>query len=365
MPSPEYCTIYHPSYLPKENWAKLQLLFWDKIYRIVPYPMNNKYGDSKIEEIFKIDPKWLPAISPDGSDLQYFNDHQTSIQKAFDQIKAVANGEFNELDSFGVHPMKAPAWLFAYLEKLKLAKLSNNNDDEYTTEHHLIHPYAGELILSCLSDSIAHRRAINSITDREYNYCLTAANNINNNRNHKQIEPIESSLAFTIFEITIPNGIEKLSFQDVIKLRNDYHDLRSAFHKTMLNFSEEYKLDQIFDEKTAKEKFEACVKDYLEEHRKFNSIKGKSIRFINDWKTQVIGISLGAIATALTGGAAVPLIFSFGGISFSAVSQILQSKAPYEENKSFQYLQKLNKAIDTKEVVKNIQQFIYPVHGLV
>jgi hypothetical protein len=364
MPNPIYSTVYHPSYLPKKNWTKLQLLFWDKIYRIVPYPMNKEFGDEKVEEIFNIAPEWLPTISPDGSDLQYFDEHESSIKKAFDQLKGKAGEKFNDLGNFGVHPMKAPQWLFEYLENLGLAQLSKNIIGGYTTSHHLVHPYAGELILSCLSDSIAQRRALNSITDRENNYCLTVANNISPSLNLRFTEPIESRLAFSIFETSIPNDLEKLTFKEIFKLRDDYGDLRKAFHKTMLNLSEEYKLKQIIDVKTAKDQFESCVKDYLEELRKFNSMKGQSIRFINDWKTQVIGVSLGAIATAITGGATVPLIFSFGGISFSAVSQILKSREQNYGQQSFQYLQKLNEAIDAKEVVKNILEFSYPVHGL-
>ncbi len=64
MSTTSFDALFHPSYIPTESWAKVQLLLWDRLYRIVPDDMQDKFGDEYINRVFGVYPEYYAYVVP-------------------------------------------------------------------------------------------------------------------------------------------------------------------------------------------------------------------------------------------------------------------------------------------------------------
>lgn len=362
MPDKKYEALYHPLYLPDENWTKLQLLFWDKIARIVPYPMQSLFGDSIIEEKFKIDPNILPPLEPYSEDLKYFDNHIEQIKRAFDSIKQNKLVKFDSLENFGVHPGKAPDWIFKYLEKLELAKLIEIGDKNWSKSHHNVNPIAGELILSCLGSSMAKRNNLHSITNIENNFYLTAINNLNSSAEGKAEELVNCNIGLSILEAKVPRDLHNISFQDILKFKSDYQPLKESFHKVMEDLNDINNYKGIKNQKEFKDFIESRVANYKKEYDKFDGLTQRSLKFIRDWKVQAIGSTIGTFGKDIAGERVIlGNVLKAVGYGLSMIGKIPIKNFGEEKEKSFQYLQFIGKTIEAKNAIESIKPYLLKV----
>lgn len=354
--------LYYPSYVPSPAWLKLQLLFWDSVYRIVPKPMQTQYGDDFIEATFGIDPKWAPALSPEDSDLYYFEQHQSSIQRAFEQISSTSKLQYLPSDlAYGVHPGKSLEWVFDSLSKLGLSSKVPIEHPELMDKHYMVHPEAGKLILSCLASNLARRRNFAPITDQESQFFLTAANEVNRNLADRPSSSITASLGLTILHTLVPSNLDQLSFHDVISLRDDYGDLRKAFHEVVSKLSDKFGLEDIIDRQQADLMIQECVHEYLNEYERFNSVTKRSIRVVTDWRTQSFGSFLGMLGTYLAGGRTAGIVVGLGAASLTLANQLFSNKEKSDLEKSFHFIQQLNSEINASNNLVGIKPFLIGV----
>lgn len=358
MLEPKFKSLYYPSYIPDRDWLKLQLLFWDQVQRIVPNQMQDKYGDNFIASNFNIDPILSPAISPEYDDLSYFDKHEASIRKAFIKIKKESEKPFDIYGNYwGVHPQKAPEWVFQNLEELGLARINEIEPDEWHEGHHLVHPDAGGLILSCLGSKLAKRHGFEPVTDHEFSFYITAANEINENQSDRSNITIEDTLGAMILKSLVPSRLDKIKFSDILKIREDYEELRIGFHKTIRNISET-RLEKIVDKKRTEEELRACLSEYLEAYNKFFKIKERLKRIIKDWRTQAFGISIGALGAYFAGGPTESLYLGLGGASVSLMGVLTSEKVQSDEEKSCYYINAIRKYLEATNCIMGLRPFL-------
>lgn len=345
----QHTLLYYPSYLPNPDWLKLQLLLWDSVHRIVPQAMQQQYGDECVSERLGIDPKWAPAVSPNYSDLSYFDRHRPSIEMAFRQIRATASPDYESAEAlYGVHPQKAPEWVFQALFDLGLGNKEPEKHRRWTEEHYMVHPEAGKLILSCLASNVAHRRNFAPITNEESQFYLTAANEVNRTLSDRKNSSMTASLGMLVLKTLVPTNLHRLSFADVISLRDEYGDLRRAFHSVITKITDKFGLEKIIDKDQANATLEECVSEYTKEYDRFNSVTRKTIRTITDWKTQSSAASVGALGAYLAGGPLGAVIFTLGAAGFALAGMLLSDKEKSDMTKSFHYIQRLDEEMDLK-----------------
>ena len=176
-------------------------------------------------------------------------------------------------------------------------------------------------------------------------------------------DSIESTLGYLILKAKVPKYLNKISFSDIVRIRNDYDDLKKAFHNSVRKIVKDNEIDKIIDVKVVKDKLEDVAKDFIDEYDRFNSYSGRFMRTIKDWRVQTIGLSLGAIAKGLASKDPASLSFGLSGITISILGKIPIGKKNIK-NQSFHYLQVLNKEIDPIQTIKNMEKFIYPIRGL-
>lgn len=354
--------LYYPSYVPDPGWLKTQLLFWDSIQRIVPYSMQEQYGDDYIAMRFRIDPKWAPPISPDYSDLSYFDKHKSSIERAFEQIRATDGATYEDAKSvFGVHPAKAPEWVFDTLLRLGLGKEQPEQHGEWVQNHYVVHPEAGKLILSCLASNVAHRRNFALATDQESQFYVTAANEVNGTLSDRHNSSVTGSLGLSILDALVPSSIDQMSFDDVISIRDEFYALREAFHRVVEHISDEFGLERIVDKKQAQTTLLKCVANYTEEFNRFNSVTRRAIRVVSDWRTQSFGASIGAVGTYLAGGPPEAVVLSSGAAVLALSGVLFSDKEKSDRIKSFHYIHRLNERIDPKKNLIGMRPFLHGV----
>ncbi len=354
-----YKALYHPEYVPNPNWLKKNLLFWDRIYRIVPVPMKKEFGNNYIRDVLGLDPKYVPTLPPNENDREIFNEHEKSIKKAFIRIKREQSfKDFDDIAGFGVHPEKALGWVFDYLIKKKLAR---PKDNRWSREHYSVHPDAGDLILGCLASKMARRRGFESLTGNDSIFYVTSANEINRNQLDRPDVSMEGSLGSIILDFLVPKKIANMSFQDIIKLRGDYSSLRNSFHSTVSKITKEFSLDRTIDKKQAEELLNDCMNEYIAEYKKFYSFKNRSLRFIKDWRAQSTGVSVGALGTYISGGTKVGIVLGTGAASI-AFFNILFSGSRYSDyERSFQYIHALRKGIGALDCIRNMKPYLVKI----
>lgn len=356
MSATSFDALYHPSYIPTESWAKVQFLLWDRLYRIVPDDMQDKFGDEYINRVFEVDPNTMPMLSPEPSDLDYYAKHKISLERAFCRIGGKVKGNLKEPEFFGIHPAKAPEWLFKILEDMNLAREMKHKHESWVDKHHWVQEDAGYLIMSCLGSRMASRRGLEPITDRKMSFYLTAANEISEDPSDREDSSIEGALAMVVFKFYVPRNIDSLSFKQIFKLREEYGELRKSFHRTVRRLSKDYNLEGIVQKKRAQEALQECLKEFNEEDRKFRKSKVK--RVFGGGKMQSIGVALGGIGATIAGGPVAGLAFTIGGTAIAMTNTVLTERQPSDFERSFHYLHILDKKLKAMGCAKEIKLYL-------
>ncbi|MBU1951055.1 MAG: hypothetical protein KJ927_20255 [Candidatus Eisenbacteria bacterium] len=175
--------IYYPSYLPSKEWFKTQLLLWNRIYRIVPDPMESVFGAKKISSEWGLPEEYVQTLPVAVLDMNYLNQRKRAIIKQLKWLSTLKKDlpgnlpdwlvrVLKELDSEGfytdapfyLNTGKVPDWVGTKLLEYGLRR--REKVDIYNNEHYVIRQDAAELLMSCLTHTMAAHRNMSPLTNR-------------------------------------------------------------------------------------------------------------------------------------------------------------------------------------------------------
>jgi hypothetical protein len=345
--------IYHPSYVPDKDWFKVQLLLWDKIYRIVPYSVENEFGPARIADLWNLDEEYLPIIQDTIPSHKYLDERKLIIINQLREISKSSDKSFVDADHFYLNTAKVPDWIGKKLKDYDLR--SKGTYTEWGAEHYLVREDATNFIMSCLAHYLGITKGMSPLTDEKMSCFATFGNQIGKFGKEKPSGDNFNSFVSGVFDIMVPSDIEKLDFNDVLDIRNEYNDLRVGARNVLEKISSEFKLNEIVDNESADD----AINDALNE---FNLIverfkKGIWRRAFKDWRTQALATVLGAVAGFIAGGPETAIAISSGAAGISIMNTIAGKEESSDINKMVQYFSKINRSIEMKDFNRELIKY--------
>ncbi len=338
--------IYHPYYMPEKNWYKIQLLLWDNIYRIVPNSVENSFGDVALSEKWEVEPKYLQTRDVILPNEEYFNLRKDVIIKQLQKLSLVKKTHRYHTDRhYHLNINKIPNWVGEKLLDLNLRR--RESVGVYGGEHYSVREDASNFLMSCLAHSFSIRENLSPLTNIQSSCFVTYGNQIGvAGQDQPEGENIKSTIT-GVFKYMVPKDITKLSFNEVIDIRDEYYDLRQGTRRCIEKVTEEYSLDKVIDTKRSQDLIKSAVSDYESDVEKFK--KGTWRRVFKGWQLQTFGTAICTVGGYLAGGPVVASIAASLGGGISITSQIANRNESSDIDKSIQYFSKINKALNLKE----------------
>lgn len=256
-------------HFPNDNWVKLSALYWDKIYRIVPYGYETKRDTDLVKALSQINNAPIAIIHPDG-----YWDVMQEIKIAFmklittdgDKLKVyygVDNRDQWENDPYTMQysPEANPKLVYIYDEKIeeelwkfllesKLAtKRSGQGDD---TRWIGMHPRMVNVYMAALAEGLASRIQSHPITNDSVNYFAVSGFTF---KRLAQVlldkvklttpapasdDEIEATLATIALRAVMPKDISNTPIDKILLLREkysgEYGKFQDFIHKIIVEF---------------------------------------------------------------------------------------------------------------------------------
>lgn len=340
--------LYYPTLeFQSETWVKASLLFWDKIYRIVP--ANYKTRDSDEIKI-AISNGFIEDIELTVSDLR---------QTAFKFESFCNKLEFNpagfESRTYDVrlHTDKIDGRLKAYFKQF-----SEDTDSQgfLRIPQEMANGY-----MFYLSDTVSRRRNIAKLTDNPDMYAAMIYFDADGNFNEELFDDTNpETYTNLMIERLIPKDIRSLSMEIVINLHKELETEKREFRKLMNEFSE--KLSKIEDKETVITEIEYFKKTFLENKMSWQE-KFKSLRQDTEDSLLYAGLPMFTTSTiaSLYGNGAYDLAEFSKGLLLSGVATIASCgkdlRKKWTSKKSNYYLEigrQLTSTENAKISVQNI-----------
>lgn len=255
--------LYYPTLeFQSETWVKASLLFWDKIYRIVPANYTTRDSD---EIKIAISNGFIEDIELTYKDLRQTAD---KFESFCDQLQFSPAGFNSSTYEVRLHTDKIDERLKAYFKQF-----SKNTDSQgfLKIPQELANGY-----MFYLSDTVSKRRNIAKLTDNPDMYAAMIYFDGNGNFDKSLFDDDNpETYANLMIERLIPKDIRSLSMDIVINLHKELETEKREFRKLVNEFSE--KLSKIEDKATAISEIEYFKKTFLESkmtwQEKFKSLK--------------------------------------------------------------------------------------------
>lgn len=191
---PNFEALYYPYFEPPNEWLRSFLLFYDSIKTIVPSEV--KYVPSaEVSSILDIYPNAVKQISPSEKDNKIDKINLKLLEDAFQiiaekkhkknsLIKNTCKLIINKKGGIGIegytllHESKISVEVRALLEEFHLLqpKVSDvsRKIDTNMRDFSVVDEEAGNLIVSYISDKIASRYGLPSVTETELNFAVNS-----------------------------------------------------------------------------------------------------------------------------------------------------------------------------------------------
>lgn len=345
--------IYHPNYVPDISWYKFQLLLWDRIYRIVPYSVEDEFGSFRLADRWDIPKEYVPIIGLRMPDHQYFEDRKIAIKRQLKELSKKKNNLFGEDDHFYLNTAKVPAWVGKTLNQYGLRK--KKTCTVWRAKHYLVREDAADFLMSCIAHRMSMNRGMSPLTDKQVSCFATYGNQIGKKGKDQPSGESLNSLVAGVFDILVPGNIEKLSFKDVIDIREEYAQLRGAACNCLESISDEFKLNQVVNKRKADELINFALNKFDDEVKKFK--KGTWRHIFKDWKVQTVATTLGMLASYIAGGPEAALALGSGSAGISIMNHIAGKDDPSNIEKTIQYFNRINQRIELNEFLEGLMNY--------
>lgn len=259
--------LYYPTIeFQSETWVKASLLFWDKIYRIVP----GNYRTNDSEEIkIAISNGFIEDIELTHKDLKHTAD---KFESFCNKIQFNPAGFDSSTYEVRIHTDKIDERLKSYFKQF-----SEDTDRQGFLK---IPQEIANGYMFYLSDTVSRRRNIAKLTDNPDMYAAMIYFDGEGDFDELLFDD-ENPETYTnlMIQRLIPNDIRSLNMETVINLHKQLETEKSEFRTIVNKFSES--LSKIEDEKTAISEIEHFKNSYLENklnwNEKFNSLKHETV----------------------------------------------------------------------------------------
>jgi hypothetical protein len=255
--------LYYPTLeFQSETWVKASLLFWDKIYRIVP----TNYTTQDSDEIkIAISNGFIEDIELTENDLRQTAD---KFESFCNHLKFSPAGFESSTYEVRLHTDKIDDRLKSYFKHFSYGI---DGQGFFKIPQELANGY-----MFYLSDTVSKRRNIAKLTDNPDMYAAMIYFDGDGNFDELLCDDNNpETYTNLMIERLIPRDIQSLSMEIVINLHKELETEKREFRKLLNEFCE--KLAKIEDEKTAIAEIEYFKKTFLESkmtwQEKFKSLK--------------------------------------------------------------------------------------------
>lgn len=348
--------LYYPTLeFQSETWVKASLLFWDKIYRIVP--ANYKTRDSDEIKI-AISNGFIEDIELTNKDLSQTAD---KFELFCNKLQFSPAGFESSTYDVRLHTDKIDSRLKSYFKQF-----SEYEDRQgfLKIPQELANGY-----MFYLSDTVSKRRNIAKLTDNPDMYAAMIYFDGDGDFDEELYDDNNpETYTNLLIERLIPKDIQSLNMELVIKLHKELENDKREFRKLVNEFSE--KLAKIEDQKTAISEIYYFKKTFLESKMTWNE-KFKSLKIETEDSLLYAGLPMFATSTiaSLYGNGAYDLTELSKGLLLSGVATITsmgkELRKKWTSKKSNYYLEiskqltsNKTSTIQIQNISKRLNEFV-------
>lgn len=269
MNEPSDYVLYFPSIeFQSDNWVKSSLLYWDKIYRIVP----ENYEPNDSELILEAQEKGLIRnIVLDEKETKTTGD---KFLEFIEKLEYLPAGLETEPDEYSyVHEEKIDSRLYPLLEKV--GNIHNENG-WLSFPKELARGY-----MFYLATAVAENRGgFSMATDNPDNWVMSSFFTENANFNEYTYDiDADGYYSSLILDSFIPADLSNVSMDSIVKFLDDEKEQKERFRSKMSNFASS--LSKCQNQETVSE----LIEDHLLEIENAKKDLKNSIRFIPNLKS--------------------------------------------------------------------------------
>ena len=342
--------IYHPHYVPNKTWYKTQLLLWNKIYRIIPYSVEKRFGPPAIASRWEIPEEYVPAVTLLMPHKQYFRDRERVTKNQLRELSKREIRTFNDDAHFYLNSEKIPKWVAGTLKKHGLRK--KKTYVRWGSEHYLVREDAADFLMSCIAHKMSQDRAMSSLTDKQASCFATYGNQIGAQGRQQPSGESLNSLIAGVFKIMVPKEIDKLNFKDVLEIREEYKDLRIAINNILETLANDFRLCEVVDKTRANNLISHALQKFECDVEKFKKRRWR--RVFKAWKVQSVGTVLGMLAGYVAGGPKTAVALVGGAAGITLMNHLAGREDPSNLDKTIQYFNNINERIEINEFVEGL-----------
>jgi len=275
-------SLYYPYlHFQDDNWLKTAALYYDGLYRIVPHNFQTN-DDSFVNELIEhefiknIDPKKSAAIIAD--EFRTFTKKELTSETNRKKILKSMNAKIPQDSSFEI--------LIDKVDKNLADKICSLGLAQRTSEYSLkFEPATGAIYMTCLANNIAQEQGIHIVSDDpDYQPFIRNFQSSNMNQSYSDDALILASLAI---ETIIPDKIENIPFERIIKFRKKNQEQRLLFYEKINEMAEGFQNVKNPD----------AFKDCLKHHNDLIQIEVK--KYKNALRDVGIGTTVGTLGISL------------------------------------------------------------------
>jgi hypothetical protein len=376
--------LYYPHIdLRNKNWLKFAFLFWDKISRIVPEGVQ----PSDDEDIIRIlnETNFIDNYSPDPWDVSvtfssfshilenllhnpesYYNSEEMEMirhtSRRIQHRNALLSNmrlDSNQGDFSYIHMLKMDRRLLDSLISMGFAKEGRENWEGWIKVNSIL----GLSYMTFLANSISHNNSLPIVTDNETYY--SQSNFFKLNRGNRHNNEFEYRLGNLLIANYIPEDINSVTFDQLIKFRKKYDDQRIEFFNQVSELCNSIpSIDNASAMKDALNHYGQLLMKRTEDLKKqYKSSKIDSV-------CRYVSISIPTMLLNLTD--VIPIeyrpVLTGAGIVFSLfkknINRSNMSRRELESN-ALSYMLHINKGLPHKEILENYNNEISQFDRLV
>jgi hypothetical protein len=234
--------LYYPDMEPSKFWFRSHLLFYDRIYSVIPNELDYR-PSACISELLELDQNFFKPVAPLNTDKSLNRVNFQLFDAAFATIKSNPDRypeEFSfEVTDSGINILGGATFLhdekmsrnmvsllkkhnFVHIDSDVFRRHSGINLEDFS----VVNLYAANLIVSHIADNIGNRLSLPTITEKSLEFSINSLNSWSIKNDLK----LKNTLASSIIQGIIPENITELSAEQFLGIREEYSDVRKSFN---------------------------------------------------------------------------------------------------------------------------------------